>query len=64
MISILAFDFRSMKALLKDEFAEYFQLKYPVFYRNKINKGSIMKPKYFYRNAIDSGLRSSQYRAV
>jgi hypothetical protein len=59
MVSILAFDSRSMKALLKDDFSEYFSLKYPIFYRNKINKGTVMKPKYFFRNAIDAGLKSS-----
>ena len=39
-------------------------MQYPIFYRNKINKGSVMKPNYFYRNAIDIGLRSYQFRAV
>ena len=64
MVSILAFDSRSMKSLLKDDFSDYFSLKYPIFYQNKINKGSVLKPKYFYRNAIDSGLKNFQYRAV
>ena len=62
MVSILAFDTRSMTYLLDDEFKEYFSETYPLFYRNKIQKG---KGKgLFYRNSIDSALRSNQVGAV
>jgi hypothetical protein len=62
MVSILAFDTRSMNYLLDDQFKEYFSITYPLFYRNKIQKG---KGKgLFYRNAIDSALRSNQVGAV
>ena len=53
MTSILSFDSRSMERLLSDDFSEHFSDEYPVFYKNKLNKGTILKPKYFYRNAID-----------
>ena len=53
MTSILSFDSRSMERLLSEEFKEHFSEEYPVFYKNKLNKGTVLKPKYFYRNAID-----------
>ena len=53
MTSILSFDNRSMNRLLSDEFDEHFSAEYPIFYKNKLNKGTIHKPKYFFRNAID-----------
>lgn len=40
MVSMLSFDSRSMDFLLQDDFSEYFSLKYPIFYKNKIKKGS------------------------
>jgi len=64
MVSILSFDSRSMSFLLDDQFAEYFSYQYPLFYRNKIQKGQQADKKYFYRSAIDSALRSNQVRAV
>ena len=64
MVSILSFDSRSMTALLSDEFEEHFSSDYPIFYRNKFNKGTTLRPKYYYRNAIDNGLKSNQSRAV
>ena len=39
MVSILSFDSRSMNYLLKDDFKEHFSNEYPLFYRNKIQKG-------------------------
>ena len=64
MTSILSFDSRSMQYLLKDEFAEHFSSEFPMFYRNKIQKGPSKLNKYFYRSAIDSALRNNQVRAV
>jgi hypothetical protein len=59
MVSILSFDSRSMNYLLSDKFAEHFSFEYPLFYRNKIQKGSSNDNRYFYRSAIDSALRSN-----
>jgi hypothetical protein len=59
MVSILSFDGRSMTQLLSEEFEEHFSSDYPIFYRNKFNKGTILRPKYYYRNAIDQALRSN-----
>lgn len=38
MASILAFDSRSMEKLLSEEFEEFFDPTYPIFYKNKIQK--------------------------
>lgn len=64
MTSILSFDSRSMKYLLKDEFSEFFSQDYPLFYRNKIQKGPSADNRFFYRSAIDSALRNNQVAAV
>ena len=53
-----------MTSLLSEDFEEYFSSDYPIFYRNKLNKGSIQRPKYYYRNAVDQALKSNQSRAV
>lgn len=53
MVSYLAFDNRSIKELLNDKNKEYFNDKYPVFYKNE--DGS---------SAIDSALDSNQIRSV
>lgn len=64
MVSILSFDSRSMEYLLQESFSNYFLPDYPIFYRNKIQKGAIKDGKFFYRNAIDNALRSNQIKAV
>lgn len=64
MTSILSFDSRSMGYLLQDEFAEYFSSEFPLFYRNKIQKGPSVDNRFFYRSAIDSALRNNQIAAV
>ena len=61
MTSILSFDSRSMGALLADCHSEYFSEKFPIFYRNKIQKS---KTKYFYRSALDCALNNNQVKAV
>lgn len=63
MVSILSFDGRSMQFLLKDDFAKHFNNEFPIFYKNKIQKGKIDEGKYFYRNAIDNALRNNQVGA-
>jgi len=64
MVSILSFDSRSMAYLLQDKFECHFNGKYPLFYKNKIQKGQSKEQKYFYRSALESALRSNQVRAV
>jgi len=59
MVSILSFDSRSMAYLLDDEFKEHFSSKYPLFYRNKIQKGSSKDGRYFYRSALDNALKTN-----
>mmetsp|Transcript_797 Transcript_797/g.992 ORF Transcript_797/g.992 Transcript_797/m.992 type:complete len:305 (+) Transcript_797:467-1381(+) len=64
MVSILSFDSRSMEYLLDDQFQEYFDKRYPIFYKNKVQKGPVKDQKYFYRSAIDNALRNNQVKAV
>ena len=53
MTSILAFDSRSLSILLSDDNKHLFDDIYPIFYKNKINKGKMEKGKFCYRNALD-----------
>ena len=53
-----------MEYLLQDEFSHYFDKAYPVFYKNKIQKGPVKEGKFFYRSAIDSALKNNQVKAV
>ena len=64
MTSILSFDSRSMVYLLSDDFSDFFSHKFPLFYKNKIQKGGSTSERYFYRSAIDNALKSNQIRAV
>ena len=59
MTSILSFDSRSTKFLLSPDFEEFFDKDYPIFYKNKIQKGQSKDMKFFYRNAIDGALKSN-----
>ena len=59
MVSILSFDSRSMAYLLSDDFEEFFDSRFPMFYKNKIQKGHSNEGRYFYRSAIDSALRNN-----
>lgn len=51
-------------ALLDDKFKQFFSSDYPIFYRNKFNKGSEKNQKFYYRNVLDQALISNQNRAV
>lgn len=53
MIAYLAFDSRSIKSLLSEKNADYFDDKFPVFYKNKEGKSS-----------IDVALGNNQIRSV
>jgi len=63
MTSILSFDSRSMEFLLGDDFNEYFDPDFPMFYKNKFYKGK-HKKKLFYRSAIDNALKNNQIGSV
>jgi hypothetical protein len=43
MASILSFDSRSMAYLLSDDFGDLFDSEYPIFYKNKVDKGKAVK---------------------
>lgn len=53
MVAYLAFDSRSIKALLGKENEQFFDSKYPLFYKNKDGKSS-----------IDVALQNNQIRSV
>lgn len=36
MVSILAFDSNSIKSLISDQFSDYFEEDFPIFYMNKL----------------------------
>jgi hypothetical protein len=58
MASILAFDSSSMKCLLADDNSQYFSEKYPIIYKNKIQKKS--GNGFYYRTPISTALRNNQ----
>jgi len=47
-----------------EDFAEYFDADYPLFYKNKFAKGKGVYQKFFYRSAIDNALKNNQVGAV
>ena len=63
MASILAFDSRSLSILLADKFQNLFSSDYPIFYKNKVDKGKIEKQKFCYKNALDTAVNFDQSRA-
>ena len=58
MASILSFDSGSMSALLTDKNSSYFDMKYPIIYKNQIPKSKELH-SYFYTNAIDNALKNN-----
>jgi len=56
MTSILAFDSRSLSILLADKFQDLFSSDYPIFYKNKVDKGKIEKQKFCFKNALDTAV--------
>jgi hypothetical protein len=60
MTSILSFDSRSIKYLLKDEFKQHFSKKYPLIYKNK----NQTEDGIFYLNAMETALKKNQVAAV
>jgi len=55
LISILSFEAEAIGYLLRDANKKYFGEKYPLFYKNKYNRGN--SSSNFYRNSIDNALR-------
>lgn len=59
MVSILAFDSRSMTVLLDEQTnKDHFKEEYPIFYRNKLLKSN-NKNKFFYQSAIDIAFKNN-----
>lgn len=52
-----------MEKLLSDEFSKFFNDEFPIFYKNKIQKGKITDGKYYYQNAIQNALKNNQVGA-
>jgi hypothetical protein len=63
MVSILAFDSRSMQYILDEKNIEFFDKNYPLFYKNKVPKKN-NKDRFFYRSPIDNALRTNQVSAI
>ena len=55
---------KSMKYLLSDEFSQFFDDKYPIFYKNKISKGKSEKCRFFYRSALDQAIAHDQAKSI
>ena len=63
-----------MKYLLSDQFKEYFSSKFPLFYKNKIQKGYVVSYEeqnskkiinhYFYRSGLGMALQNNQVAAL
>ena len=62
IVSILAFDSKSVANLLSEDNEEYFSEEYPVIYKNKILKKN--GKDYFITSAIDTALKNNQIQAV
>ena len=63
VISILAFDSRSIRTLLDPKNSEHFTKDFPIFYLNKIRKGNNIQ-KFYYRSAIDNAYTTNQVGAI
>lgn len=62
IVSILAFDSKSVANLLSEDNEEYFSEEYPVIFKNKILKKN--GKDYFITSAIDTALKNNQIQAV
>jgi len=62
MVSILAFDSRSLQELLAEKNKILFNEQFPIIYKIKVakSKGS----NFYYTNAIDNALRNNQVEGV
>jgi len=48
LTSIMSFDSRSMQSLLDEKHADLFSEEYPIFYKNKMDKGKDDEHKFYY----------------
>lgn len=72
MVSILAFDSNSIKSLISEQFADYFEEDFPIFYMNKLvtytanpdkrSKSPDKETKLY--SAIDTAIENNQIRGV
>ena len=47
-----------MQELLSEENSHLFSEEYPIFYKNKLDKGKEGEHKYYYLNAIDTAIEN------
>ena len=59
MVSVLAFDSKTIKFLLDDKFSIYYQEEYPIFYTNMHQTDNTKT-----QNAIDVAIMNNQIKAV
>jgi hypothetical protein len=57
IVSILAFDSKSVASLLSEENEKFFDAEFPVIYKNKVLKKN--GKDYFVTNAIDTALSNN-----
>ena len=62
MLNILSYDSKSIQCLLNEDFADFYDEKFPIFFTNKLT--SPKSGKVYYRNAMDIGLKNNQAGAV
>jgi hypothetical protein len=62
MVSILAFDSKSIQHLLADKNEKLFNKEFPIIYKVKVakKKGN----NFYYTNAIDNALKNNQVEGV
>jgi hypothetical protein len=64
LTSIMSFDSRSMQSLLNPKHSNLFSEEYPIFYKNKLEKGRADDIKFYYQNAIDTAIANDQTRSI
>jgi hypothetical protein len=62
MLNILSYDSKSIQCLLNEDFADFYDENFPIFFTNKLK--SPKSGKVYYRNAMDIGLKNNQAGAV
>lgn len=63
LLSMLAFDSKSIDFLLNKDKSQYFNEKFPIIYKNKMAKKN-NSTKFCYRSAIDQAMKSNQHFAL
>ena len=62
MVQILAFDSKSMMYLLQDKNKSYFDEKFPLIYKCKLQK--LSGKGFFYRSCLETAIRNNQIRGL